>query len=64
MRKFQFKFDQGDGSPGNKDGYRYTVTLLGAVVAAGWTAGNKRDARQEAKRALEEQGLITDGIDS
>jgi len=62
--KYTVRIEVGDGSAGNKDGHRWTVIMGGAIVAAGWDAGNKREARREAKRALEEMGLLTDGVDA
>ncbi len=64
MNKFTVRIEKGDGSHGNRDGHRYTVVLGGSIVVQGWTNGGKRDARQEAKRALEEMGLLTDGVNA
>lgn len=58
MEKYTTVMKRGDGSAGNKDGYRYEVRGHdGRIVVSGWTLGGKRDAKAEADRALAERGL-------
>jgi hypothetical protein len=57
LNEYSIRIEKGDGSHGNREGHRYTVVSGGCIVVAGWTNGGKRDARQEAKRALTEMGI-------
>lgn len=42
-------------------GHKWEVTdMTGYCLSHGWTAGNKRETRQEAWRALESVGLVID----
>lgn len=45
-------------------GHQYEATLDGVPVSYGWAAGAKSAAREQAWNALEQQGLVTDGVES
>jgi hypothetical protein len=48
-------------SASGRAGYDYEArTTDGALVATGWSAGSRADAREEAWLALEQCGLVVD----